>query len=74
MLWWSCRMLQTRLCRAALVLPVSSSGASALAPPCTSSEQSLSFPGSFPKWVNKNLEKGFINEKSPSSPPCRLPY
>lgn len=60
MLRCSRRMLQARLCHAAPVLTANSSGASVLAPLCTSSEQSLSFPGSFPKWVNKNLKKGFI--------------
>lgn len=35
-------------------------GVSVLAPPCTSSETSLSFPGSFPKCVKKNLKQGFI--------------
>lgn len=35
-------------------------GVSVLAPLCTSSETSLSFPGSFPKWVKKNLKYGFI--------------
>lgn len=46
-------------------------GESVLAPLCTSSETSLSFPGSFPKWVKKNLKWGFM--KSCHLCPLQIP-